>query len=424
MKKIVTLFVTALATTQLFSQPCIPNNKSLKFDGTATYAEIGTAASLAPDSAITVEAWIKPIAFATNPWQNTIVSKDGWSTGEGGFVLRCGGNGVLSFNIAGKSPSGISNSWKEAVSPAGALALNTWTHVAGTFDGTTLKCFVNGILVGSLPYAGTIDKNNQYIARIGRLADNQGAGQARFFNGLIDEVRIWERALTAAELLANKLDHLNPLGQSRLLGYWRFNEGVGNSAVDLGLGNNSATITSGIWDNSVPFNTAVISSAISGPASVAPGTTQNYAVSTHVGSNYTWSITNGTITAGQGTSGLSVQWGAAGAGSITMVESKGTCADSSILSVWVGTVGLTANDPQNKISFSPNPVKDIAIFNFPTSDFTQVKILNMLGNEVMLLNSEGKKNVSFNRLGIKSGIYFYQISIDNKIQSTGKMVID
>ncbi len=424
MKKITTLLFFGLASFSAFAQPCSPNTKSIKFDGTSTFIDLGTAATLALDSAITVEAWIKPSVFASSSFQNSIVCKDGWSAGEGGFSLRCGGNGILSFNIAGKSLAGVSNSWKEVVSPAAALPLNTWSHVAGTFDGATIKCFVNGIQMASLAYVGTIDKNAQYITKVGRLADNQGAGQARFFNGYIDEVRIWERALSAAELLANMNDQLNPAAQSRLLGYWRFNEGSGASTSDLGSGNNTGFITGGIWDNAVPFNSSVVSSAISGPSSVAPGTSTNYAVSTHLGSTYTWQATNGTVTAGQNTSSITVQWGAAGAGNITLIEAKGTCADTTSLNLWVGTVGIRATSTKNNVSFSPNPVKDKATFTFPAAAVTTLKIMDMLGNEILLLNSEGKSSLTFNRAGMKSGIYFYQLSNDKQLIATGKMLVE
>lgn len=424
MKTITTLILAAFASLAAIAQPCTPNTKSLKFDGTSTYVDLGTAAGLAPDSAVTVEAWIKPAAFAVNPWQNTVVSKDGWSAGEGGFVLRCGGNGILSFNIAGKTFAGASSSWKEAASPAASLTLNTWTHVAGTFDGATLKVFINGVQSGSFAFAGVIDKNAQYITRIGRLADNQGASQYRYFNGLIDEVRIWERALTGAELLANMNNQISPTGQSRLKGYWRMNDGSGNTAVDLVNGANNGAITGGVWDNSVPFNAAVSASAISGASSVAPGTSSSYAVSTHVGSTYNWSVTNGTVTAGQGTSSATIQWGVAGAASVTLIESKGVCADTSILNLWVGTVGIATVSEKKSVTLSPNPVKEKAVFNFPEAKVTTIKIMDMLGNEVSLLRTEAKSSLVFSTTGLNSGVYFYQVISDSKAISTGKLVVE
>jgi hypothetical protein len=424
MKKILTLFVFSLVSFSLIAQTCTPNAKSIKFDGTNSYIDIGTAASLAPDSAVTVEAWIKASAFSTNSWQNTIVSKDGWSLGEGGFSLRCGGNGILSFNIAGKTFTGASSSWKEAISLASALTLNTWTHVAGVFDGATVKCYVNGVQVGSTSFLGTIDKNAQYQTRIGRLADNQGASQYRAFNGYMDEVRIWERALSSTELLANMNTQINPAGQNRLRGYWRFNEGTGIIANDLGSGNNVGTIVSALWDNSVPFGNAVVSSAISGPASVAPGASNNYAVSSHVGSTYLWTATNGLVTAGQNTTTATIQWGTAGPARIVMIESNGFCSDTASLNLWVGSVGITDNEIKSAITIAPNPVKDKALFTFPLANVTTVKVLDMLGNEVALLNVEGRSSLQFNRTGLNSGIYFYQISNDKKIIATGKMLIE
>ncbi len=424
MKIIYTFLLVALTSLSALSQPCAPNPKSMKFDGTSSFVSFGTAAGLAPDSAVTVEAWINPSGFALSSFQNSIFSKDGWSAGEGGFVLRCGGNGILSFNIAGKSFSGVLNSWKEVVSPAGAIPLNTWSHVAGTFDGASIKCFVNGVQVGSVAYAGTIDKSGQYVAKAGRLADNQGASQTRFFNGFIDEIRVWERALSAAELLANMNNQINPAAQSRLAGYWRFNEGSGTTSSDLGSGNNLGTLSASIWDNSVPFNNGVVSSAISGAASVAPGTSTNYAVTTHAGSTYNWIVTNGAVTAGQNTSSATIQWGSAGAASITMIETKGLCADTATLNLWVGTVGLTETESKNSVSLAPNPVKEKGVFTFPAANQTQIKIMDMLGNEVTVLNSEGKTNLTFSRAGMKSGIYFYQVSNDKRVIATGKMLIE
>jgi Concanavalin A-like lectin/glucanases superfamily/Secretion system C-terminal sorting domain len=424
MKKIATLLFGTLASFSALAQPCAPNTKSIKFDGSTSYIDLGTAANLAPDSAVTVEAWIKASAFATNSWQNTVVSKDGWSQGEGGFSLRCGGNGILSFNIAGKTFAGASSSWKEALSPASAITLNTWTHVAGVFDGATVKCFVNGVQVGSTVFAGVIDKNALYQTRVGRLSDNQGVSQYRNFNGYIDEVRIWERALTPAELLANMNVQINPVGQSRLRGYWRFNEGSGTTTGDLGSGNNAGTITSALWDNAVPFSNAIVSSAISGPASVAPATSTSYAVSTHAGSSYLWSATNGTVTAGQNTSSVTILWGAAGPASIQMIESNAFCSDTAQLSLWVGSVGISESSAKNNISLVPNPIKDKATFTFPVANNTVIRIMDMLGNEVLVLSAENKSSISFNRAELTSGIYFYQVISDKKNVATGKMLVE
>jgi hypothetical protein len=82
------------------------------------------------------------------------------------------------------------------------LPLNTWTHLATTYDGTNQRFYVNGILVGTtLSPAGSgggIVQSNGAL-RIGGNASSTG----EFFQGLIDEVRVYNRALSAAEIVTD-----------------------------------------------------------------------------------------------------------------------------------------------------------------------------------------------------------------------------
>jgi len=82
------------------------------------------------------------------------------------------------------------------LSSADVLPTETWTHVAGTFDGTTARVFVDGVEAASTPWPTPIPPNDLDV-RIG--ADSDGANR---FDGRIDEPAIHGRALTAAELSA------------------------------------------------------------------------------------------------------------------------------------------------------------------------------------------------------------------------------
>ncbi len=82
---------------------------------------------------------------------------------------------------------------REARGPA-ALTAGAWTHVAATYDKAALKLYVNGAQVASTPATATLF-NSAGVLRIG---GNNIWGE--WFSGLIDEVRIYERALTAAEI--------------------------------------------------------------------------------------------------------------------------------------------------------------------------------------------------------------------------------
>src|SRR5207244_12194908 len=83
------------------------------------------------------------------------------------------------------------------------LATNTWTHLATTYDGATLRLFVNGVQVSSVAKTGTILTSTNPL----QLGGDSIYGQ--FFQGLIDEVRVYNVALTAAQVQA---DMNTPIG--------------------------------------------------------------------------------------------------------------------------------------------------------------------------------------------------------------------
>lgn len=152
---------------------------------------------------LSIEAWIKADTWAANSWQNVIVSKDGWANGDQGYTLRAGANGVLSFNFSG------SGSWKEVAS-APIMAIGKWYHVAGTYDGTTMRIYINGEEVGTTAYSGSITNGN-YNLTIGGAAYTFGG--TRYFDGNIDEVRIWSEAVPVTELrdyMCKKIDPSHP----------------------------------------------------------------------------------------------------------------------------------------------------------------------------------------------------------------------
>ncbi len=97
----------------------------------------------------------------------------------------------------------------KAVAGSAALPLNTWSHLAATYDGNTLRLYVNGTLVGSGPQSGTIAVS----AGVLRIGGNAVWGE--YFSGLIDEVRIYSRVLAASEIQA---DMNTPIGPSDTTG--------------------------------------------------------------------------------------------------------------------------------------------------------------------------------------------------------------
>ncbi|MCB0852273.1 MAG: hypothetical protein KDD63_08635, partial [Bacteroidetes bacterium] len=220
MKRTLLSTLLFIGFSSLFAQP--PGSGSaLTFDGINDYVNISNTAALNPTSAITVEAWIKADTWGINPWSNSIINKEGWALGPQGYTLRCGQNGRLSFNF------GNAGVWHEVVSTP-QMSTNRWYHVVGTYNGSVMQIYINGQLVGTTNYSGSIAVGT-YDVRIGEIAYT--AAGSRLFDGQIDEVRIWNQALsntTIRNWMCKKVDNTHP-NYANLAGYWRMDDGAGTT---------------------------------------------------------------------------------------------------------------------------------------------------------------------------------------------------
>jgi hypothetical protein len=96
---------------------------------------------------------------------------------------------------AGKPPAGyIRRSADVRALGTSAIPLNAWTHLASTYDGANLRVYVNGVLAGTTAVTGAIGGTANPL----RIGGNLPWGE--YFNGLIDEVRVYNRALAASEI--------------------------------------------------------------------------------------------------------------------------------------------------------------------------------------------------------------------------------
>jgi len=240
--KAVVLILLLLLNTGAFSQ--IGSSKALEFDGVNDYVEIKDHASLNPRDAMTVEAWIQPYSFGTNIYSNSILCKHNWSAGNKGYVLRCGANGNVSFIVSSRS----SGAWVEANSTSSPIDVNKWYHIAGVFDGDSVKVYVNGELQAHALYSGQIDISSGANARIGQLS----TGTGRNFDGMIDEVRLWDTAVdtkTLKKWMCRKLTSGHKY-TGRLGAYWTLNEGTGTSTGDKSSNSNAGSINGAYWRGS------------------------------------------------------------------------------------------------------------------------------------------------------------------------------
>jgi hypothetical protein len=156
------------------------------FDGTTSWVTVNDANTLDLTSGMTLEAWVYPTALGTG-WRTVIFKEK-----TGGLIYSLYANESTQRALTQLNIGGELNAWSTT-----QLPLNTWSHIAGTWDGTTLKMWVNGVLAGSRAVTGTLT-NSTGVLRIGG-----NSIWSEWFAGRIDEVRVYNRALSQAQLQAD-----------------------------------------------------------------------------------------------------------------------------------------------------------------------------------------------------------------------------
>lgn len=153
------------------------------FDGSTSYIQVNESPSLELAGPMTITAWVNPSAEGA---LNCIVDKDAQFLGYNLYLE----NGGVQMRV--------SSTRGTAAVTGGSVPLNTWSHVAGVFTGSQILVYQNGSLVGQVPAPSGLSNisKNLYIGMWG------APGSGRFFQGQIDNVRIYNRPLYHAEVQA------------------------------------------------------------------------------------------------------------------------------------------------------------------------------------------------------------------------------
>ena len=182
---------TATGTTSV--DGVVGRGKGRSFNGSSDYIELGTPASLQLTGAITVTAWVKWDAAATA--NDRVVSKYA-STPDFGWELRIDDNpnGQLGFMVSGTGTDTF------LAEQSAVFTKSQWIHIAGTYvPSTSVNIYRDGLLISTNTTSIPATQYNQSATpvRIGRKGDNTAG---LFFFGLMDDVRIYNRALSATEI--------------------------------------------------------------------------------------------------------------------------------------------------------------------------------------------------------------------------------
>ncbi len=213
-----------------------PLNNYLQFDGNDDYISLNNVD--VAGNAITLEALINSSNLsncATS--QCRIISKATSPTPEDHYWMLSttndGANNVLRFRVK------TNGTTTTLVASVGTLSENTWYHVAATYDGNSMKLFLEGTEVGNTPKTGSLTTNSTAAAWIG---GNPPTATGHPWQGGIDDVRIWNVARTQAQIQNARTYEL--LGnEAGLQAYYKFNEGTGQTINDQ-TGNNNTVLGS------------------------------------------------------------------------------------------------------------------------------------------------------------------------------------
>jgi len=204
-------------------------NSALYFDGNQESLTLSHLDDYNIGDGFTIEAWIFAETWKDQIWQGSIVAKDNQGP-DRGFAFRCGDNGKLSFVMS------VDNVWQEAFTSE-IMSTNQWHHVATVVDDGTIKLYIDGQESATHNFTGNPSHGPDLAVSIGA---STGFGQ-RFFNGVIDEVRIWNDARTPTELADNATLDLTG-SEANLVAYFPMNEGSGTVAGDTSPNGNNATL--------------------------------------------------------------------------------------------------------------------------------------------------------------------------------------
>ena len=164
---------------------------ALEFDGRNDKVDVPYSAALNP-AQFSFSLWAKPTRGA-GTYRSPLACRD--DLPGRGYLLYAHSNNKWSFYIGPGSADIVP--WVQLDGPT--VVLNAWTHLACTYDGTTMRMYVNGADIGTTR-TGRLSLNRARPLRIG--AGCSELSGKYFFPGLIDDVRIYNRALHPAEVKA------------------------------------------------------------------------------------------------------------------------------------------------------------------------------------------------------------------------------
>lgn len=210
----------------------------------------------------------------------------------------------------------------------GLVNINEWSNLLYTWDNGVSNVYLNGQLIGTANINDQVGDNSESL-----IIGNNDFGVFGF-NGFIDDIGMWNRALTADEVLA------------------------------LYNGCNVAPL------------------AVSGNVTPTQFTQETYTYPNTAGSTYNWTVTNGVIVSGQGTNSIDVMWANTGIGSVSVVETNATTCTGDVVTYDVVVIPTNVEELSNAMILYPNPA---------TTELNLQITSDLIGTDFFVFDALGKQ---------------------------------
>ena len=340
-------------------------NCAYSFNGSSNYISVPYSPSIGVQQEVSISFWVYFNGGSCSP---RIVQSSPWG--------QCGGYTIFSDSPSNDSRSfytDFNNCTTGINSPSSpVISALTWHHVVFTASGLTgiTNLFFDGTLAQAIStniFFNSVDYFNHPLT-IGNTDPNS----CDWFGGFLDDIGIWNRALTADEVLA------------------------------LYNGCNVAPL------------------AVSGNVTPTQFTQETYTYPNTVGSTYNWTVSNGVIVSGQGTNTVNILWASTGLGNVSVVETTTEGCVGTTLSQDVVVIPTNVEELSNAMILYPNPV---------TTNLTLQVKSEMIGSDFVVYDALGKvvlrdkilsSNQNISVINLSNGNYILRVGEMNKVFNISK----
>ncbi|MBF8295227.1 MAG: hypothetical protein HW389_1772, partial [Bacteroidetes bacterium] len=403
---------------------------ALSFNGTSSYVDFGNPALLQLTGSMTWSAWVN--AAANPPDDGQIIAK---SNGTNGWQLKTSPDtGPHTFGICVSSGGTRTQRYSTTV-----RSLNTWYHVVGVYNATaqTLDIYVNGVLDnGTLNGTVRASQDNAIVnVNIGkRTADAWGS---YYFNGIIDEVRVYNRALTQAEIQSDMNTPLSsPAAQPTIIS---FKAETKDSTI---------VVTSADEEGEVSVQPAADALQDEEAGNASRGSTAVFTVAAIGGEelSYQWqkddvdipgaNTPSYTLMMKSSTEMIRIRCVASNSfGTATTGEAIITRAASSrVPPTLSGALPMNATAYLLPTQYTleqnyPNPFNPTTTFKYaiPKESYVRLQVFNLLGEVAATLEDQlrapGYYELTFDAMNLASGVYIYRLIAGPFIQSKKMLLL-